>query len=80
MNHSALRTYPLSVAGQFPRSDVLILTVRQQRTAEIVDANGRLPEKLRKTYRDEDFIWHEDEYLIIFITKNNLPILKQNKH
>ncbi|CAF5101086.1 unnamed protein product [Rotaria sp. Silwood1] len=59
--HSALRTYPLSVAGQLPRSDALTLTVRQQCTAETVDANGHLPEKLRKTYRDKDFILHEDE-------------------
>ncbi|CAF5031582.1 unnamed protein product, partial [Rotaria sp. Silwood1] len=78
--HSALRTYPLSAAGQLPRSDALTLTVRRQRTAETLDANGRLPEKLRKTYRDEDFILHDDEHLIIFTTKNNLSILKQNKH
>ncbi|CAF3455257.1 unnamed protein product [Rotaria sp. Silwood1] len=78
--HSALRTYPLSAAGQLPRSDALTLTVRRQRTAETLDANGRLPEKLRKTYRDEDFILHDDEHLIIFTTKNNLSILKQNKN
>ncbi|CAF4807820.1 unnamed protein product, partial [Rotaria sp. Silwood1] len=78
--HSALRTYPISAAGQLPRSNALTLTVRRQRTAETVDANGRLPEKLRKTYRDEDFILHEDEHLIILTTKNNLSILKQNKH
>ncbi|CAF2493905.1 unnamed protein product [Rotaria sp. Silwood2] len=78
--HSALRTYPLSAAGERPRSEALILTVRRQRTAETVDADGRIPEELRKTYRDEDFILHEDEHLIMFTTKNNLSILKQNKH
>ncbi|CAF4502463.1 unnamed protein product, partial [Rotaria sp. Silwood2] len=78
--HSALRTYTLSAAGEFPRSEALILTVRRQRTAETVDADGRIPEKLRKTYRVEDFILHEDKHLIMFTTKNNLSILKQNKH
>ncbi|CAF2747771.1 unnamed protein product [Rotaria sp. Silwood2] len=78
--HSPLRTYPISAAGQLPRSDALILTVRRQHTAETVDVDGRLPGKLRKTYHDEDFIYHEDEHLIIFTTKNNSSILKQNKH
>ncbi|CAF3039124.1 unnamed protein product [Rotaria socialis] len=78
--NSALRTYPLSAAGELPRSDGLSLTIRRQRTTETVDVNGRLPEKLRKMYRDEDFILHEDKKLIIFTTKTNLSILKQNKH
>ncbi|CAM4825423.1 unnamed protein product [Rotaria magnacalcarata] len=78
--NSALRTYPLSAAGELPRSDGLSLTIRRQRTTETVDVNGRLLEKLRKTYRDEDFILHEDKKLIIFTTKTNLSILKQNKH
>ncbi|CAF2117211.1 unnamed protein product, partial [Rotaria magnacalcarata] len=78
--HSALRTYPLSAAGELPRNEALMLMIRRQRTVETVDVNGRLPEKLRKTYRDEDFILHEDNELIIFTTKTNLSILKQNKH
>ena len=78
--NSALRTYPLSAAGELPRSDGLMLTIRRQRTTEVVDADGSLPEKLRKTYRDEDCILHEDAHLIIFTTKSNLSILKQNKH
>ena len=57
-----------------------MLTIRRQRRAEKLDDNGRLPQKLRKTYRDEDFILHEDEQLIIFTTKTNLSILKQNKY
>ncbi|CAF5071703.1 unnamed protein product, partial [Rotaria sp. Silwood1] len=78
--HSALRTYPLSAAGELPRNEALMLMIRRQRTVETVDVNGRLPERLRKTYRDEDFILHEDKNLIIFTTKTNLSILKQNKH
>ncbi|CAF3343428.1 unnamed protein product [Rotaria socialis] len=78
--NSALRTYPLIAAGELSRSDGLSLTIRRQRTTETIDVNGRLPGKLRKTYRDEDFILHEDKKLIIFTTKTNLSILKQNKH
>ncbi len=78
--HAALRTYPLSAAGELPKIESLLLTIRRQRTAPKIDANGRLPEELRRTYRDEEFILHEDEHLIIFTTKNNLSILKQCKH
>ncbi|CAF4780521.1 unnamed protein product [Rotaria sp. Silwood1] len=78
--HSAFRTYPLSAVGALPKNDTLMLTIRRQRTVETVDADGRLPENLKKTYRGEDFILHEDEHLIIFTTKTNLSILKQNKH
>ncbi|CAF4484741.1 unnamed protein product, partial [Rotaria sp. Silwood2] len=78
--HSVLRTYPLSAAGEFPSNEALMLMIRRQRTVETVDIDGRLPEKLRKTYRDEDFILHEDKNLIIFTTKTNLSILKQNKY
>ncbi|CAF4343910.1 unnamed protein product, partial [Rotaria magnacalcarata] len=77
---SALRTYPLSAAGQLPKNESLMLMIQRQRTTETVDADGRLPEKLRKTYRDEGFILHEDKKLIIFTKKINLSILKQNKH
>ncbi|CAF1005735.1 unnamed protein product [Rotaria magnacalcarata] len=78
--HSALCTYPLSAAGQLPKNESLMLMIRRQRTTETVDANGRLPKKLRKTYHDEDFIMHDDKKLIIFTTKTNLSTLKQNKH
>ncbi|CAF4679486.1 unnamed protein product, partial [Rotaria sp. Silwood2] len=78
--HSALRTYPLSAAGELSRNEALMLMIRRQRTVETVDVNGRLPERLRKAYGDEDFILHEDKNLIIFTTKTNLSILKQNKH
>ncbi|CAF2722211.1 unnamed protein product [Rotaria sp. Silwood2] len=78
--HSVLRTYPLSAAGERSSNEALMLMVRRQRTVETVDVDGRLPEKLRKTYRDQDFILHEDKNLIIFTTKTNLSIPKQNKH
>ena len=78
--HSALRTYPLSAAGELPRNEALMLMIRRQRTVETVDVDGRLPDKLRKTHRGEDFILHEEKDLIIFTTKSNLSILKQQKH
>ncbi|CAF3296488.1 unnamed protein product [Rotaria socialis] len=54
--------------------------IQRQRTTETVDTDGRLPEKLRKRYRDEGFILHEDKKLITFAKKTNLYILKQNKY
>ena len=68
------------IESELPKTDTLMLTIRRQRTAETVDADGRLPENLRKTYRGEDLILHEDEHLIFYTTKTNLSILKQNKH
>ncbi|CAF4942849.1 unnamed protein product, partial [Rotaria magnacalcarata] len=59
--HSALRTYPLSAAGQLRKNRSLMLMIQQQRTTETVDVDGHLPEKLRKTYHDEGFILHEDK-------------------
>ena len=78
--HSALRTYPLSTAWKLPKNEALMTMIRRQRTVETVDADGRLPEKYRKTYRDEDFILYEDKNLIIFTINTKLSILKQNKH
>ena len=57
-----------------------MLMIRRQRTVETVDVDDRLPEKYKKTYRDEDFMLYEDKNLIIFTTSTNLSILKQNKH
>jgi hypothetical protein len=78
--HSALRTFPLSAAGQLPRSDVITQTIRRQRTTPATTPNDHLPENLRKTYRDEDFLLYEDNEMIIFSTRTNLSILKQSKH
>ena len=67
--HSAYRTYPLSAAGGLPRNEALMLMIRRQHTVETVDVYSRLPDKLRKTYRDEDFILQKEKDLIIFTTK-----------
>ena len=64
--HSAFRTYPLSAAGKLPKTEALMLMIRKQRTVEAVDVDGRLPEKYRKTYRDEDFILHEDKFNYLY--------------
>ena len=78
--HLASRIYPLSVAGELPLNAALMLVIRRHRTVETVDVDGRLLEKYRKTYLDEDFILYEGKNLIIFTTNTNLSILKQNKH
>ena len=78
--HLALRTYPLSATRELRKNEALMLMIRRQSTVETVDVDGRLPEKYRKTYHDEDFILHEDKNLTIFTTNTNLSILKQNKH
>ena len=78
--HSALRRYRLSAAGGLPRNEALMLMIRRQYTVEKVDVDGSLLEKLRKMYRDADFILHQDKNLIISTTKTNLSILKPNKH
>ncbi|CAF3170465.1 unnamed protein product [Rotaria sp. Silwood2] len=44
--HSALRTYPLSAAGELSRNEALMLMIRRQRTVETVDVNGRTFEVL----------------------------------
>ena len=78
--HSALRTYPISAVGALPKTETLMLTIRRQHVNDKNDADGRIPERLRKTDRDEDFILFEDEKLIIFATKTNLSPLKENRH
>ena len=40
--------------------------IRRQRIVETVDVDGRLSEKCRKTYRDEDFILHEDKFNYLY--------------
>ena len=78
--HSALRTYPISAVGALPKTEILMLTIRRQRVNNKNDADGRIPELLRKTDHGEDFILFEDEKLIIFATKTNLSLLKENNH
>ena len=43
-----------------------MLMIRRQRTVETVHVDGRLSEKYRKTYRDEDFILHEDKFNYLY--------------
>lgn len=47
--HSALRTFPLHAAGQLPRTDMLMNTIRRQRTTPQASENGLLADDLRKT-------------------------------
>ena len=78
--HSALRTFPLRAAGELPRTDIIIQTIRRQRATPAVIVDGQLSEALRKTFRGEDFILQHDNEMIIFTTKNNLSVLKESKH
>lgn len=78
--HSSLRFMPLSAAGNLPKIDSLVRTIRRQRSTPHSDSNTRLPDNLRKTDRGEDFILHEDNEMIIFTTKTNLSLLKDCKH
>ena len=50
--------------------------VWRQRTVETVDADGCLPEKLRKTYPSRALVLHEDKNSVSFTTKTNLSVLK----
>ena len=78
--HSALRTFPLHAAGQLPRSNSLMNTIRRQRSTPKISDEGVLADHLRKTDRSEDFILYEDKSLIIFTTQTNLSVLKRCKH
>ena len=62
----ASRTYSLSAAGELRKNEALMLVIRRQRAVETIDVDDRLPEKYRKTYRDEDFILHEDKFNYLY--------------
>ena len=51
--HSALRTFPLSAVGELPRSDIIIQTIRRQRTTPAATPDGHLPDDFKKTHRGE---------------------------
>ena len=78
--HSALLTFPLGAAGQLPRTDIILQTIRRQREAPATIVDGHLPEDLKKTHRGDDFVLHQDDEMIIFATRANLSALKQSKH
>ncbi|CAF2081206.1 unnamed protein product [Rotaria magnacalcarata] len=66
-------------AGQLPQNDTLLTTIRRQRQAISVNADNRRPDHLKRTDRDENFVLHEDDKMIIFTTALNLSILKAYK-
>ncbi|CAF4231708.1 unnamed protein product [Rotaria magnacalcarata] len=78
--HSVLRSFPLDSAGQLPKTDTLLRTIRRQRQAISVNADNRLPDHLKQTDRGENFVLHEDNKMIIFTTTSNLSILEACKH
>ena len=78
--HSALRTFPLNATSELPRTEMIMQTIRRQRTTPSTGSDDRLPEELRKTDRGEDFLLYQDTEMIIFTTTSNLSALKQSKH
>lgn len=77
--YSAMRYFPLGSAGQLPRTETLLRTIRRQRQDPKSTSNG-LADHLRQTDRGENFVLHEDNDLFIFTTTSNLSILKTCKH
>ena len=78
--HSAIRSFPLDAAGQLPKTDTLLRTIRRQREAEPSNPDNLLPDHLKLTDRGDNFVLHEDKALIIFTTESNLSVLKSCKH
>ncbi|CAM4753535.1 unnamed protein product, partial [Rotaria magnacalcarata] len=56
--HSVLRSFPLDSAGQLPKTDTLLRTIRRQRQAISVNADNRLPDHLRQTDRGENYFFN----------------------
>ncbi|CAF1091814.1 unnamed protein product [Rotaria sordida] len=75
-----LRKVPLSVSANLPTNEALLQTIRRERPAIQLDHNDRLPLILRQTDRGENFIFYEDESMVIFTCDKNLLILNQCKH
>ena len=59
-------------AGELRKNEALMLMIRWRHVVEAVDVDGRLAERVRKTYRDEVFVLHKGKTLIIFRTKTNI--------
>lgn len=78
--HSSLKTFPLSATSVLPRTEMLMQTIRRQRRTPKTTSTDGFGEDLRKTYRGEEFLLHEEAEMIIFTTKSNLSALKQSKH
>ncbi|CAF1560987.1 unnamed protein product, partial [Rotaria sordida] len=75
-----LRKVPLNVSANLPTNEALLQTIRRERPAIQIDHNGRLPLILRQTDRGENFIFYEDESMVIFTCDKNLLVLNQCKH
>lgn len=78
--HSVMRSFPLDSAAQLPQNETLLRTIRRQRQTPLTNTNNQLPDHLKQTDRGENFVFHEDEKLIIFTTATNLSVLKTCKH
>ena len=78
--HNMIRSFPLDAAGQLPKSETLLRTIRRQRQAEPAGPDNQLIDRLKLTDRGENFVFHEDKTLIVFTTASNLGILKSCKH
>ena len=63
--YSSMRSFPLESAGQLPRTETLLRTIRRQRQDPKSTTDG-LADHLRQTDRGENFVLHEDNDLIIF--------------
>jgi hypothetical protein len=78
--HNVLRTIPLNIAAELPSTSALSQTIRRQRVAPALAVNGKLPSILRETDRGEEFVFFENESMIIFTCNSNLSVLKECKH
>ena len=78
--HAALRSFPLDSAGQLPKTETLLRTIRRQREPEVSNLDNQLPDNLKLTDRGDNFVLHEDNTLIVFTTDSNLEVLKSCKH
>ncbi|CAF2978338.1 unnamed protein product [Rotaria sp. Silwood2] len=75
--YDVLRKVSLSVSANLPTNEALLQTIRRERPAIQLDQNGRLSLILRQTDRGENFIFYEDESMVIFTCDKNLLVLNQ---
>lgn len=78
--NSVMRSFPLDSAAHLPRHDTLLRTIRRQRQIPTTGDSNKIPDHLRQTDRGEDFIFYEDQNMVILTTKSNLSVLKDCKH
>lgn len=78
--HNVLRTAPLNIAVDLPSTEAFSQFIRRQRTPSLLDMNSQIPAILRQTDRGEDFIFFENESLIIFTTQSKMNVLNDYKH